>query len=85
MRAARGVGSLLLLVTACGGGGGGGTLITPPGGPPPFTSVTQVRVSQASTFTAGCDGVPATGTLYLGVNDDNVSDNSGQFQVVMSR
>jgi len=36
----------------------------PPGGPPPFTSVTQVRVSQASTFAAGCDGVPATGTLY---------------------
>jgi hypothetical protein len=29
--------------------------------------------------------MPATGTLYLGVNDDNVSDNSGQFQVVMSR
>ena len=63
MRAARGVGSLALLTlfTACGGGGGGGM---PPGGPPPFTSVTQVRVSQASTFSAGCDGVPATGTLY---------------------
>ena len=29
--------------------------------------------------------IPATGTLYLGVNDDNVSDNSGQFQVVISR
>jgi len=29
--------------------------------------------------------MPATGTLYLGVNDDNVSDNSGQFQVVISR
>jgi hypothetical protein len=35
----------------------------PPGGPPAFTSVTEVRVSQAS-FSAGCDGVPATGTLY---------------------
>jgi hypothetical protein len=59
--AARGVGSvaLLTLVTACGGGGGG---MTPPVGP--VTSVTQVRVSQASTFSAGCDGVPATGTLY---------------------
>jgi len=29
--------------------------------------------------------MPATGTLYLGVNDDTVSDNSGQFQVVISR
>ena len=27
---------------------------------------------------------PATGLLYLGTNDDNVSDNSGQFQVVIS-
>jgi hypothetical protein len=29
--------------------------------------------------------MPANGTLYLGVNDDNVGDNSGQFQVVVSR
>jgi hypothetical protein len=28
--------------------------------------------------------MPASGTLYLGVNDDSVSDNSGQFQVVIS-
>ena len=28
--------------------------------------------------------VPASGLLYLGTNDDNVSDNSGQFQVVIS-
>jgi hypothetical protein len=28
--------------------------------------------------------MPASGILYLGVNDDNVSDNSGQFQVVIS-
>lgn len=27
---------------------------------------------------------PASGLLYLGTNDDNVSDNSGQFQVVIS-
>jgi hypothetical protein len=27
---------------------------------------------------------PASGLLYLGINDDNVSDNSGQFQVVIS-
>jgi hypothetical protein len=28
--------------------------------------------------------MPASGTLYLGVNDDNVGDNAGQFQVVLS-
>jgi hypothetical protein len=28
--------------------------------------------------------VPASGLLYLGTNDDNVSDNSGQFQVTIS-
>ena len=27
---------------------------------------------------------PASGLLYLGTNDDNVSDNTGQFQVVIS-
>ena len=57
--------AFLTLVTACGGGGGGGGGgAPPPGAPPPFTSVTQVRASQLSTFSAGCDGVPATGTLY---------------------
>ena len=49
----------LVLAPGCGGGGGGGG-----SSPPPFTSVTQVRVSQASTFSAGCDGVAPTGTLY---------------------
>ena len=29
--------------------------------------------------------IPASGLLYLGTNDDNVSDNAGQFQVVISR
>ena len=29
--------------------------------------------------------MPSSGTLYLGINDDNVSDNSGQFQVTISR
>ncbi len=65
MRAARAVAgaALFTLVTACGGGGGGSTM-PPPGGPPPFTSVTEARVSQPSTFLGGCDGVAATGTLY---------------------
>ena len=29
--------------------------------------------------------MPGSGTLYLGINDDNVGDNSGQFQIVISR
>ncbi len=29
--------------------------------------------------------MPGSGTLYLGINDDNVGDNSGQFEVVISR
>jgi hypothetical protein len=64
MRAARAVAgaAFFTLVTACGGGGGGG--LPPSSGPPPFAAVTQVRVSQASTFGAGCDRVAATGTLY---------------------
>ncbi len=49
----------LALAPGCGGGGG-----SMPPAPPPFTSVTQVRVSQPSTFSSGCDGVASTGTLY---------------------
>src|SRR6184192_1117537 len=56
----------LALASGCGGGGGGGGSASPPPPPPPPTSVTQVRVSQSATFTAGCDGVAATGTLYIG-------------------
>jgi hypothetical protein len=29
--------------------------------------------------------MPANGTLYLGINDDNVGDNNGDFNVVVSR
>lgn len=29
--------------------------------------------------------MPASGILYLGINDDNVSDNAGQFNVVVTR
>jgi hypothetical protein len=53
--------ALATLVAACGGSSGGGG--TPIPGPPPFSSVQQIRVSQPSTFTSGCDGVPANGTL----------------------
>jgi hypothetical protein len=36
-------------------------------------------IGDQSTITA-----PASGLLYLGTNDDNVSDNGGQFQVTIS-
>jgi hypothetical protein len=66
MRARRGLAvvALLTLVAACGGSSSPST-VTPVPPPPPFTSVQQVRVSQASPFVAGCDGVAVpTGTLY---------------------
>jgi len=47
------------LVAACGAGSGPSA----PPAPPP-SSVTLVRVSQPSTFPAGCDGVAPSGTLY---------------------
>jgi hypothetical protein len=52
---------LLTLLCSCGGGGGGSA-----GGSsaPPFTSVTQIEVSQASTYAADCSGVTQVGTLY---------------------
>src|SRR6516164_202085 len=55
--------ALATLVAACGGSSSGGT-VTPVPQPPPFTSVQQIRVSQPSMFTAGCDGVAPSGTLY---------------------
>lgn len=76
---------LALLLGACGGGGGGGGGAA---GPPPFSSVTLVRVSQASSFAPGCDGVPASGTLYadtaaepaLAVNPQNPMNLIGGWQ-----
>jgi len=51
--------ALLVLAAACGGGGGANS-----GGPPAYTSVTQVQLSQASTYAADCSGVTQSGTLY---------------------
>ena len=61
------IGVALLLTTACSGGGGGGG--DSAGGnvtaPPPVTPPAQGLVSAASTFTAGCNGVVNSGTLYV--------------------
>ena len=45
------------------------------------------RIDNGAAFGIGDQGsitAPASGLLYLGTNDDNVSDNSGQFQVVIT-
>lgn len=47
------------LLTGCGGGGGGGDNNPPPSDDPQF------RVSGASPFALGCDGIPVFGTLYV--------------------
>jgi len=52
----------LALLAACGGGGGGSG--SGSGGPPAFTSVTQVKVSQPTTYAADCAGTGQVGTLY---------------------
>ena len=78
--------ALATLVAACGGSSSGGS-VTPVPQPPPFTSVQQIRVSQPSMFTAGCDGVAPSGTLYtnttvepsLAVNPFNPMNLSSSF------
>ena len=59
--------TLACLTSACGGGGNGmaSPTLPPPPVPPP-TSVPLTRVSQAAAFPASCDGVAASGTLYVG-------------------
>ena len=60
-----------------------------PGAPMPnaFVGALIGRIDGGRPFGIGDQTsivAPATGLLYLGVNDDGVSDNSGQFQVVVS-
>lgn len=45
------------------------------------------RIGNGQPFAIGSQSsveMPASGTLYLGINDDNLSDNSGQFNVVVT-
>jgi hypothetical protein len=53
-------------LAGCGGGSNSSGMTQPPTpSPPPPTSLDpQYRVSGASMFTSGCDGVPAVGTAY---------------------
>jgi PA-IL-like protein len=47
------------------------------------------RVGNSQAFVIPANGetvtMPASGPLYLGINDDNVSDNNGTFQVQIAR
>jgi hypothetical protein len=46
------------------------------------------RVDNGQPFLIGRNTsvrVPASGTLFLGINDDNVSDNSGDFRLIIAR
>ena len=46
------------------------------------------RVDNGAPFMIGRDTsvrMPAGGTLFLGINDDNTSDNSGAFRVIIAR
>ena len=55
--------------------------------PNAFADALIGRIDGARPFGVGDRAsivIPASGLLYLGINDDNVSDNSGQFQVVIS-
>jgi hypothetical protein len=58
--------ALCLLLAGCGGGGGSSSPPPPPPPPPVITSLPSVTVSAATPFATGCDGVAATGTLYMG-------------------
>jgi hypothetical protein len=60
-----------------------------PGAPLPkaFVGALTGRIDNGRPFGIGDQTslvMPASGILYLGINDDNVTDNSGQFQVTIS-
>jgi hypothetical protein len=60
-----------------------------PGAPLPkaFVGALIGRIDNGRPFGIGDQEsivMPASGILYLGINDDKVSDNSGQFQVIIS-
>jgi hypothetical protein len=46
------------------------------------------RVDNGEPFLIGRNTsvrMPASGTLHLGINDDNVTDNNGNFRVIIAR
>jgi hypothetical protein len=61
-----------------------------PGSPLPmeFAGALIARVGNGEPFAIGGSTtvpMPASGPLYLGINDDGMADNSGQFNVVITR
>jgi len=61
-----------------------------PGSPIPneLAGALIARIDNGQPFLIGGQQevrMPASGTLYLGINDDNTSDNSGQFDVGISK
>jgi hypothetical protein len=61
-----------------------------PGAPLPqeFAGALVARVGNGGPFTVGNNTpvtMPEGGQLFLGINDDNVGDNSGQFNVTIQR
>jgi hypothetical protein len=65
-----------------GPGGGGVPLPNAPAG------ALIGRIDNGQPFVIGRNTsvrMPASGTLFLGINDDNVSDNNGNFRVLLAR
>lgn len=61
-----------------------------PGSPLPteFAGALIARIGNGEPFAIGGNTtatMPASGPLYLGINDDGMADNSGQFNVVITR
>jgi hypothetical protein len=65
--------------------GPGGAEVPIPNGP---AGALIGRIDNGQPFIIGRNTsvrMPASGTLFLGINDDNVSDNNGNFRVLLAR
>jgi hypothetical protein len=66
-------------------GGAGGPGVPIPNGP---AGALIGRIDNGQPFLIGRNTsvrMPASGTLFLGINDDDVSDNNGNFRVLLAR
>ena len=64
LRHARGAASVICCALLGSCGGGSDPNLEPASGPPPYSAVPQVKVSQPTSFPAGCEGVTPEGILY---------------------